>query len=185
MKGLSSKRIALKVDVKGPENNTVCKRVLGSFRLDILQAGGSEGVNIGFRERVLALCHSSSTGVTAGKHTVLAVSLDGVIPDKPAAVVCSPKAQSDQPAFACNTVALICLCDTVSICLVALNPTPLKPSKDPRLPFFVLSITQKRFVLGKHTHARTHTPLVQRYTGSTDVHRACSEKKPVCSGTTA
>ena len=45
MKGLPSKRIALKADVKGPEKCTVCRRVLASFSPEILQAGAVKGLS--------------------------------------------------------------------------------------------------------------------------------------------
>ena len=46
MKGFShQKRIALKTDVTGPENYTVCRRDRASFSPEILQAGEAEGVN--------------------------------------------------------------------------------------------------------------------------------------------
>ena len=46
MKGFSSKRIALKVDVIGPENNyTVCRRVRASFSPEVFQIGAVKELN--------------------------------------------------------------------------------------------------------------------------------------------
>ena len=42
MKGFSSKRIALKLDVIGPEN--ICRRIRASFILEILLAGAVKGL---------------------------------------------------------------------------------------------------------------------------------------------
>ena len=44
VKGFSSIREALKVDVMGPEKNTVCRRVRASFSPEMLQAGAVEGL---------------------------------------------------------------------------------------------------------------------------------------------
>ena len=47
MTGLPSKRRALKADVKGPEKQAVCRRVLAS---EILQAGAVKGLRTGTGE---------------------------------------------------------------------------------------------------------------------------------------
>ena len=44
MKGFSSKHVALKIDVTGPENTLFCKRVSASFSPEILQAGALRGL---------------------------------------------------------------------------------------------------------------------------------------------
>ena len=46
VKGFSSIREALKVDVMGPEKNTVCRRVRASFSPEILQAVAVKGLSL-------------------------------------------------------------------------------------------------------------------------------------------
>ena len=98
MKGSPSKRIALKIDVVGPENITVCRRVLSSFSLKIVQAGAVKRL-MKHQTAFLAAAH-----LIAEIQVVTANMVSGIVPRRRKnrqPINCSHLKEEEEPVWVC------------------------------------------------------------------------------------